>query len=101
LAEALDATTIEVLSLEDAHANNDLAQLLPRFASTTIALGVIGVARSRIETVPEIAARLEAALVHLPPDRLMAAPDCGLGYLPRELALAKLRNLAEAAHAFS
>jgi len=101
LAEALDATTIEVLSLEDAHANNDLAQLLPRFASTTIALGVIGVARSRVETVPEIAARLEAALVHLPPDRLMAAPDCGLGYLPRELALAKLRNLAEAAHAFS
>lgn len=100
LAEALDATSIQVLSLEDAHANNDLAELLPRFTSTTIALGVIGIARSRVETVPEIRARLDAALAHLPTDRLMAAPDCGLGYLPRDLALTKLRNLAEAAHSF-
>ena len=101
VAEALDATSIQVLSLEDAHANNDLAELLPRFTSTTIALGVIGIARSRVETVSEIRDRLEAALVHLPAERLMAAPDCGLGYLPRELALTKLRNLAEAAHSFN
>ena len=101
VAEALDATSIQVLSLEDAHANNDLAKLLPRFASTTIALGVIGIARSRVESVAEICDRLEAALAYLPTDRLMAAPDCGLGYLPRGLALAKLRNLTEAARAFS
>ncbi len=101
LAEALDATSIQVLSLEDAHANNDLAELLSQFTSTTVALGVIGIARSRVETVSEIRDRLAAALAHLPTDRLMAAPDCGLGYLPREIAVAKLRNLAEAAHSFS
>jgi 5-methyltetrahydropteroyltriglutamate--homocysteine methyltransferase len=35
---------------------------------------------------------------HIDPDRLVAAPDCGLGLLGRERALAKLRNLATAAH---
>lgn len=97
VAEALDATSIQVVSLEDAHAPNDLGQLLPRFASTTVALGLIAIARSRVEPVDEIRARIEAALEFVPGERLMAAPDCGLGYLPRQLALAKLRNLSEAA----
>ena len=98
VAEALDASAVQMLSLEDAHAHNDLADLLPRFADTTIVLGVIGIARSRIESVDEIRTRLLQALEHLPPERLVAAPDCGLGYLPRDLALTKLRNLADAAH---
>lgn len=101
VAEALDATSIAVLSLEDAHAHNDLHELLPRFKATTVALGVVGIARSRLESVDEIAGRLREAAALLPADRLMAAPDCGLGYLPRELALSKLRNLSDAAHAIS
>lgn len=101
VAEVLDATTIEVLSLEDAHAHNDLDDLLPRFRATSIALGVIGIARSRLESVEDIRRRLGEAAELLPAGRLIAAPDCGLGYLPRELALAKLRNLAAAAHSFS
>lgn len=101
LAEALDASPVQVLSLEDAHAHNDLTDLLPRFQDTTIALGVIGIARSRVESVDEIRSRLLEAADHLPAGRLMAAPDCGLGYLPRELALTKLRHLADAAHTIS
>ena len=42
-------------------------------------------------------ARLEAALGHIDRDRLIAAPDCGLGFLGRDLAMTKLRNLCEAA----
>ena len=42
--------------------------------------------------------RLRAALEHIDPHRLLAAPDCGLGLLGRDLARAKLKVLPEAAH---
>jgi 5-methyltetrahydropteroyltriglutamate--homocysteine methyltransferase len=98
LARALDRAPIDAISIEDAHRHNDLAVLLPRFAESTVILGVIAIARSRIESVDEIVGRLKAARAYLPADRLMAAPDCGLGYLSRDQAMAKLRALTEAAH---
>ena len=61
-------------------------------------LGVVAIATSRVEAVGEIRARLEAALGHIDADRLIAAPDCGLGLLGRDLAMEKLTNLCEAAH---
>ncbi|MGF1630783.1 MAG: hypothetical protein ACFCUT_15015 [Kiloniellaceae bacterium] len=96
LAEAIDASVIDAVSLEDAHRHNDLS-LLDRFADTTVILGVIAIARSRVETVNEVRERLKAALKHLPPERLIAAPDCGLGHLGRDLAMRKLKVLSEAA----
>ena len=99
LAAALDQAPIDEVSLEDAHRYNDLPELLARFETTTIVLGVVAVARSRIESVEEISERLRVALGHIPATRLVAAPDCGLGYLTRELAVAKLTNLCEAASA--
>ena len=59
----------------------------------------MAIAKSRVEPVEEIRARLTAALQHIDADRLIAAPDCGLGLLGRDLTLAKLRNLGDAAHA--
>jgi len=59
----------------------------------------VAIAKSRIEEVDEIRARLEAALGHIDADRLLAAPDCGLGLLGRDLARRKLANLCTAAHA--
>jgi len=97
LAAALDAAPVDAVSLEDAHRHNDLA-LLEKLANTSVILGVIGIARSRIESVEEISQRLRAALEHIDPDRLIAGPDCGLIMLDRDTVLAKLRNLAEAAH---
>jgi 5-methyltetrahydropteroyltriglutamate--homocysteine methyltransferase len=41
-----------------------------------------------------VAARLRAALRFVAPDRLIAAPDCGMKYLPRETAFGKLKALA-------
>lgn len=96
LAPALDAAPIHQVSIEDAHRHNDLAELLPLFADTTVILGVVAIARSRVETTEEIAARLRVARDHLPENRLVAAPDCGLGYLDRELARKKLRALTAA-----
>jgi len=62
-----------------------------------VILGVVAIAKSRVETVDEVRDRLVSALDHIDSDRLIAAPDCGLGLLGRDLALSKLRNLSEAA----
>ncbi len=97
LAEAIDRSSVDAVSLEDAHRHNDLT-LLERFASTRVILGVVAIARSRVETVEEIGERLRQALDHIDGERLIAAPDCGLGMLGRDLARAKLCNLADAAH---
>lgn len=96
LAEALDAAAIDAVSIEDAHRPNDLGGLLPRFERTAVILGVLAVARSRLETVAEVEDRLTPALDHIPPERLMAAPDCGLGFLGRDLARRKLAVMCEA-----
>lgn len=96
LAPAIDASSIQAVSIEDAHRPNDLA-LLELFRDTTVIFGVVAIAKSRIEPVEEIAARLTAALEHIDTDRLVAAPDCGLGLLGRERACTKLANLSAAA----
>jgi 5-methyltetrahydropteroyltriglutamate--homocysteine methyltransferase len=97
LAGGLDEVAIDAVSIEDAHRPNDLA-LLERFARKKVILGVIAIARSRVEEVEEVRDRLRAALDHIDPERLVAAPDCGLGLLGRDLARAKLKVLVEAAH---
>ncbi|MDH3476251.1 MAG: cobalamin-independent methionine synthase II family protein [Rhodospirillales bacterium] len=97
LAAAVDATVVDAVSIEDAHRHNALT-LIESFPNTKVILGVVAIAKSRVEPVEEIRERLKAALEHTDPERLIAAPDCGLGLLGRELAVRKLQNLAEAAH---
>lgn len=99
LAAAIDAAAIDQVSIEDAHRHNDLS-LLEAYDQTTVILGVVAVAKSQLETVEEIRARIEATLGHIERDRLWLAPDCGLGFLPRDLAMAKLQVLTDAAAAF-
>lgn len=98
LAGAVEQSTIDAVSLEDAHRHNDL-ELLERFQETTVILGVVAIASSRIESKDEIGTRLEQALRHIDRRRLVAAPDCGLGLLDRELADRKLRRMCAAARA--
>jgi 5-methyltetrahydropteroyltriglutamate--homocysteine methyltransferase len=97
IADAIERSTIQAVSLEDAHRHNDLS-LLDHFKTTAVIFGAVAIARSRVETMDEIRARLRAALEHIDAERLIAAPDCGLGLLGRELAMAKLTNLCAAAH---
>ena len=95
LAEAVDQSSVNQISLEDAHRYNDLS-LLEKFRNSTVIFGAVAIARSRVEPVEEIVARLNAALQHIDHDRLIAAPDCGLAMLGRELAMKKLKNLCQA-----
>ena len=97
IADAMDASSIHQLSLEDAHRHNDLS-LFDRFKRITIVFGAIAIAKSRVEPVEEIAARLSEVLQHVDRDRLVVAPDCGLGFLGRDLAMMKLKNMVAAAN---
>ncbi|OED41464.1 5-methyltetrahydropteroyltriglutamate--homocysteine methyltransferase [Chromatiales bacterium (ex Bugula neritina AB1)] len=96
IADAVEQSSINAVSVEDAHRHNDLS-LLEHFKSTTVIFGVVAIAKSRIEPVEEIRSRLQQALAHIDSTRLIAAPDCGLGLLDRNTAVAKLTNLSAAA----
>ena len=96
LADAIEAAPVDAVSLEDAHRHNDLS-LLERFKRTSVIMGLVQIARTRVEPVEEIRARIDACLGHIDADRLIAAPDCGLIMLDRPTVLAKLTNLAAAA----
>lgn len=96
IVDAIEDSSINAVSFEDAHRHNDLC-LLEKLKTTAVIFGVVAIATSRIELVDEIHQRLADALNHIDRERLIAAPDCGLGLLSREQAMAKLRNLCEAA----
>jgi 5-methyltetrahydropteroyltriglutamate--homocysteine methyltransferase len=96
LADALEDAAIDAVSLEDAHRPNDLA-LLDRFTTKSVVLGVLAVAKSAVEEVDAIEQRLRLALEHIEAERLIAAPDCGLGLLNRKTANKKLQNMCLAA----
>jgi len=95
IAKQLDGSIIDTVSIEDAHRYNDL-NLLESFKKTKIILGLIKIASSVEETIDEIQIRIEKALNHIDLNRLIAAPDCGLGHLPRNLAKKKLKTMVEA-----
>ncbi len=96
LADAVDRTSVHQVSIEDAHRHNDLA-LLEKFSRSTILFGAVAIAKSRVEEVDEVVERLRAALNHIDRERLVAAPDCGLGLLGQTRAVDKLKVLSAAA----
>ena len=64
----------------------------------TFIVGVLNLADSSpVETVEMVVERIKAALRHVSVDRLLAAPDCGMKYLPRTTAFAKLQAMVAAA----
>jgi 5-methyltetrahydropteroyltriglutamate--homocysteine methyltransferase len=92
----LEASRATQVSIEAAQPKLDLAAL-KELPSKTIVLGVLDLGDAAAETADTVARRIDAALKHVPADRLVAAPDCGMKYLPRDLARAKLTALAAGA----
>ena len=84
------------LSLEAAQPGLD-PELLRDVPDKVIVLGVLDLGDPKAETPEVVAGRIRRALTVLPPERLVVAPDCGMKYLPRELAFAKLRAMVEGA----
>src|SRR5205823_1918661 len=89
-------TVAEPISIEAAQPRLDLG-VLNELSGKTILLGVIDLNDPATETAEQVADRLRAGLKHVAAERLVAAPDCGMKYLPRERAYGKLRVLAQGA----
>ena len=99
LANHIDQLPVDQISIEDAHCCNDL-NLLEHFKNSTVILGSIAIAKSQIEKIDDIENRIRQALEHIDKNRLVIAPDCGLGLLNSNLAVAKLKVMCEAASRF-
>ncbi len=90
--DALDACVADEVSLECAQprVNLELLQLLP---SKRIHVGVIDLRDLAVESPQVVAERIRDALRYLPAERLVVAPDCGMKYLPRDVAFGKLCSM--------
>ena len=97
LAE-LNACAATHFSLEAAQPNLD-PQVLRALPDKTIVLGVLDLGSAESETPQQVSNRIRRALEVVPPERLVAAPDCGMKYLPRELAFRKLEAMVAGARA--
>ena len=92
----LTECVVQQISIEAAQPRLDLA-LLEQIPTKTIILGVIDLDDPIVETPEAVAARIRSALRFVPPERLIAAPDCGMKYLPRDVAFGKLKALVAGA----
>jgi 5-methyltetrahydropteroyltriglutamate--homocysteine methyltransferase len=92
----LSDSSADQISIEAAQPRLDLAQLR-ELAPKTILLGVLDLGDPEVEAPEQVARRISEALAHVPADRLVAAPDCGMKYLPRARAFRKLRALVAGA----
>jgi 5-methyltetrahydropteroyltriglutamate--homocysteine methyltransferase len=95
LAE-LEGSKAQQISIEAAQPKLDLA-VLQQLPSKTIILGVIDLSDMSVETPEIVAERIRRALLHVPADRVVVAPDCGMKYLPRTVAFAKMKAMADGA----
>jgi 5-methyltetrahydropteroyltriglutamate--homocysteine methyltransferase len=92
----LAACTCSQISIETAQSNLDCA-VLQTLPGKKILLGVIDLADMQVEAPETVAARIRRALAYVPAQDIIVAPDCGMKYLPREIAYAKMRAMVEGA----
>jgi len=95
LAELAD-TTASTISMESAQPNIDLG-VLKELAPKNVMLGVLDLSTPAVETPGLVAARIRRGLEHVPADKLIPAPDCGMKYLTREVAFGKLKAMVDGA----
>jgi 5-methyltetrahydropteroyltriglutamate--homocysteine methyltransferase len=92
----LAETRAAQISIEAAQPRLDLG-VLKDLAPKSVMVGVIDLSTNALETPEQVAERIRAALKHIAPERLVVAPDCGMKYLPRDVAFGKLAALAKGA----
>ena len=92
----LEASPVRQISIETAQSSLDCS-VLANFPSKTIILGVLDLSKHEIETADVVAARIRRALPFVDPERLIIAPDCGLKYLPADVAFGKMQAMVKGA----
>jgi 5-methyltetrahydropteroyltriglutamate--homocysteine methyltransferase len=93
---ALAKSKLDQVSLECIHSKVPI-ELLSLLKGKDVLVGVIDVASDKVETPQEVAATIERALKYVPAKHLFPCTNCGMAPMAREVALAKLKALAEGA----
>jgi 5-methyltetrahydropteroyltriglutamate--homocysteine methyltransferase len=92
----LAETSARQISIETAQSKLDCV-VLKDLPEQTVIVGALDLSTHEVETPSVVASRLRSALKYVSPERIVAAPDCGLKYLPQDVAFAKMRTLVEGA----
>jgi 5-methyltetrahydropteroyltriglutamate--homocysteine methyltransferase len=92
----LERCRATAVSIEAAEPDLD-PEILERLPTKQVLFGVIDLGTEEVETAEVVAERLRGALRHIAPERLIVAPDCGMKYLPREVAFGKLQAMVAGA----
>jgi 5-methyltetrahydropteroyltriglutamate--homocysteine methyltransferase len=90
------ACSCQQVSIETAQSNLDTA-VLAKLPDKKIMVGCIDLSDMTIETAQKVVERLKKALKHVKPENVIVAPDCGMKYLPGEVAFGKLKAMVEGA----
>jgi 5-methyltetrahydropteroyltriglutamate--homocysteine methyltransferase len=92
----LAGSPVKQVSIETAQSNLDCS-VLEKLPGKTVILGTLDLSDMTVETPETVAARIRRALPHVSAERIVVAPDCGLKYLPREVAFGKMQAMVEGA----
>jgi len=92
----LSGCTCGQVSIETAQSNLDCS-VLRALAGKRIILGVIDLNDMTVETPEKVAARIRRALPHTRAEDIIVAPDCGMKYLPRDVAFGKMKAMVDGA----
>tara|TARA_R110000772_G_scaffold73216_11_gene160125 strand:+ start:21871 stop:22911 length:1041 start_codon:yes stop_codon:yes gene_type:complete len=92
----LAACSVCDISIETAQSHLDCA-VLETLPEKNIILGVLDLSTHDIESPDTVATRIRKGLAHHPAEKIIVAPDCGLKYLPRDVAFGKMKAMADGA----
>jgi 5-methyltetrahydropteroyltriglutamate--homocysteine methyltransferase len=92
----LAGCSCQQVSIETAQSSLDTA-VLEKLRGKKIMLGCIDLSDMTVETPQKVAERVKRALEHVKPEDVIIAPDCGMKYLPREVAFGKMKAMVEGA----
>jgi 5-methyltetrahydropteroyltriglutamate--homocysteine methyltransferase len=94
--EELADSPVRQISIETGQSSLDCS-VLAKLPRKTIILGVIDLSKHEVETPEVVASRIRRALPYVSAERLVVAPDCGMKYLPAEVAFGKMKAMAAGA----
>jgi 5-methyltetrahydropteroyltriglutamate--homocysteine methyltransferase len=92
----LAGCSCQQVSIETAQSNLDTV-VLEKLRGKKIMVGCIDLSDMTVETPQKVAERIKRALEHVEPEDVIVAPDCGMKYLPREVAFGKMKAMVEGA----
>jgi 5-methyltetrahydropteroyltriglutamate--homocysteine methyltransferase len=92
----LAGCSCQQISIETAQSNLDTS-VLQKLSGKKIMVGCIDLSDMTVETPQKVVERIKKALRHVPKENVILAPDCGMKYLPRDVASGKMKAMVEAA----